>query len=96
VRKTPPEFGQNRLISVLLKHNPLQINAFIFSKNLHNPEVSGSNPGLATKPLNKVERLFSFKAASQARLFKLTRTKKAKQQTKFVVWKALGKANLRG
>jgi hypothetical protein len=61
-------------------------------KNLHNPEVSGSNPDLATKPLNKVERLFSFKAASQARLCKLTRTKKAKQQTKFVVWKALGKA----
>jgi hypothetical protein len=32
----------------LLKHNALQINAFIFSKNLHNPEVPGSNPGLAT------------------------------------------------
>ena len=48
VRKTPPEFGQNSLISVLRKHNPLQINAFILSKNLHNPEVPGSNPGLAT------------------------------------------------
>jgi hypothetical protein len=32
----------------LSKHNPLQINAFIFSKNLHNREVPGSNPGLAT------------------------------------------------
>ena len=49
VRKTPPEFDLNRLISVFLQHNPLQINAFIFSKNLHNPEVPGSNPGLATK-----------------------------------------------
>ncbi len=46
--KTPPEFGQNRLFSVLSKHNTLKINAFIFSKNLHNPEVPGSNPGLAT------------------------------------------------
>jgi hypothetical protein len=50
--KDPPELGPNRLISVLSKHNALQINAFIFSKNLHNPEVPGSNPGLATKPLN--------------------------------------------
>ena len=48
VRKTPPEFGSNRLFSVLSKRNALQINAFIFSKNLHNPEVPGSNPGLAT------------------------------------------------
>ena len=48
VMKTPPEFGSNRSISVLSKHNPLQINAFIFLKNLHNPEVPGSNPGLAT------------------------------------------------
>jgi hypothetical protein len=48
VRKTPPEFGQNRLISVLPKHNLLQINAFIFSKNLHNPEVTSSNLVLAT------------------------------------------------
>ena len=49
VRKTPPEFGPNRSFSVLSKHNTLQINAFIFSKNLHNPEVPGSNPGLATE-----------------------------------------------
>ena len=48
VRKTPPKIGPNRLILVLWKHNTLQINAFIFSKNLHNPEVPGSNPGLAT------------------------------------------------
>ena len=48
MRKTPPEIGQNRLISVLSKHNSLQINTFIFLKNLHNPEVPGSNPGLAT------------------------------------------------
>lgn len=48
VRKTPPEFGPNRLFSVFLKHNALQINAYIFSKNLHNPEDPGSNPGLAT------------------------------------------------
>ena len=41
VRKTPPEFGPNRSFSVLSKHNTLQINAFIFSKNLHNPEVPG-------------------------------------------------------
>ena len=52
VRKTPPEFDRNRLFSVFPKHNLLQINAFIFSKNLHNPEVPGSNPGLDTKPLN--------------------------------------------
>ncbi len=26
----------------------LYLNAFIFTKNLHNPEVPGSNPGLAT------------------------------------------------
>jgi hypothetical protein len=31
----------------LSKCNSLQIKAFIFSKNLHNPEVPGSNPGLA-------------------------------------------------
>jgi hypothetical protein len=37
----------------LSKNNALQINTFIFSKNLHNPEVPGSNPGLATKPLKK-------------------------------------------
>ncbi len=48
VRKTPPEFGPNRLISVLSKHNSLQINAFICSKNLHNPEVTSSNLVLAT------------------------------------------------
>jgi len=66
------------LISVLSKHKALQINAIIFSKNLHNPEAMGSSPILATKPLNFVERLFSFKAASQARLCKLTRMKKAK------------------
>ena len=48
VRKTPPEFDWNRSFSVLGKHNTLQINAFIFLKNLHNPEVPGSNPGLAT------------------------------------------------
>ena len=48
VRKTPPEFGPNRSFSVFPKHNYLQINAFILSKNLHNPEVPGSNPGLAT------------------------------------------------
>ena len=41
VRKTPLKIGQNRLFSVLLKHNTLQINAFIFTKNLHNPEVPG-------------------------------------------------------
>jgi hypothetical protein len=80
------------LISVLLKHNALQINTFIFSKNIHNPEVSGSNPDLATKPLNKVERLFCFEAVSKARFRKQTKSKKAKQQTKFVVCKALGKA----
>ena len=54
VRKTPPEIGPNRLFSVLSKRNALQINAFIFSKNLHNPEVPGSNPGLATKPVTNV------------------------------------------
>ena len=59
--KTPPEIGQNRLISVLSKRNTLQINAFIFSKNLHNPEVPGSNPGLATKPLTKVRGFFNAK-----------------------------------
>ena len=48
VRKTPPEFDGNRSFSVLSKHNSLQINTFIFSKNLHNPEIPGSNPGLAT------------------------------------------------
>ena len=48
VRKTPTQIGPNRSFSVLGKHNPLQINAFIFLKNLHNPEVPGSNPGLAT------------------------------------------------
>jgi hypothetical protein len=47
--KTPPEIGQNRLISVLSKRNTLQINTFIFSKNLHNPEAMGSSPILATK-----------------------------------------------
>ena len=31
-----------------LKHNKLQINALIFSINIHNPEVSGSNPDFAT------------------------------------------------
>jgi hypothetical protein len=36
------------LISVLSKHNTLQINAFIFLKNLHNPEVTSSNLVLAT------------------------------------------------
>jgi hypothetical protein len=48
VRKTPPKIGPDCLISVLSNHKILQINAFIFSKNLHNPEVPGSNPGLAT------------------------------------------------
>ena len=48
VRNTPPKIGPNRSFSVLWKHNALQINTFIFSKNLHNPEVPGSNPGLAT------------------------------------------------
>jgi len=41
VRKKTPEIGPNRLILVLPKHNYLQINAFIFLKNLHNPEVPG-------------------------------------------------------
>jgi len=50
VRKTPPDFGRNRLISVLWKHNALQINAFTLLKNLHNPEVTSSNLVLATKP----------------------------------------------
>ena len=61
VRKTPPEFGPNRSFSVLSKHNTLQINAFIFSKNLHNPEVPGSNPGLATKPVTNVTGFFNAK-----------------------------------
>ena len=61
MRKTPPEFGSNRSFSVLWKHNSLITNAFIFSKNLHNPEVPGSNPGLATKPLTKVRGVFNAK-----------------------------------
>jgi hypothetical protein len=67
------------LISVSPKHNALQINAFIFLKNLHNPEVSGSNPDLATKPLNKVDRLFYCEAAKQARLIERMSVKKAKR-----------------
>ena len=35
------------MFSVLWKHNYLQINVFIFSKNLHNPEVTSSSPILA-------------------------------------------------
>jgi hypothetical protein len=35
------------------------MNGFIFSKNLHNPEVPGSNPGLATKPVTKVTGFFN-------------------------------------
>jgi hypothetical protein len=58
VRNTPPEFGPNRLISVLSKHNSLQINAFIFSKNLHNPEVTSSNLVLAT--LDKPSEMMAF------------------------------------
>jgi len=36
VRKTPPEFDWNRSFSVLPKHDSVQINIFIFSKNIHN------------------------------------------------------------
>ncbi len=36
--KTPPEIGSNRSFSVLSKYKTLQINAFIFSKNLHSDE----------------------------------------------------------
>jgi len=77
VRKKPLEIGQNRLISVLSKCNYLQINAFIFSKNLHNPEVPGSNPGLATKPVTNVTGFFN---ATQRRMLA------------FVSWGALKKA----
>ncbi len=48
MRKIPPGFDWNRSFSVLWKHNTLQINAFIFSENLHNPEVTSSNLVLAT------------------------------------------------
>ena len=65
VRKTPPEFGPNRLISVFPKCNSLQINIFIFSKNLHNPEVPGSNPGLATKPVTHVTGFFNAKSRNK-------------------------------
>ena len=54
------------MISVLLKHNALQINTFIFSKNIHNPEVPGSNPGLATVDIDS-STLASFCLLLQAK-----------------------------
>jgi hypothetical protein len=53
-------------------------------------QISFSLQSLSTQ----VERLFCFEAVSKARFRKQTKGKKAKQQTKFIVWKALGKATI--
>ena len=91
VRKTPPEFDWNRLFSVLWKHNALEINASVFSKNLHNPEVPGSNPGLATKPLTKVRGFFNAKPRNKLAWLSGWALKKPTEREAFS-WKALGKA----
>ena len=84
VRKTPPQIGPNRLFSVLWKHNALQINAFIFSKNLHNPEVPGSNPGLATKPVTNVTGFFNAKPRNKLAWLSGWALKKTNANRRFV------------
>ena len=53
-------------------------------------QISFSLQSLSTQ----VERLFCFEAVSKARFRKQTKSKKAEQQTKFVVRKTLGKATI--
>lgn len=70
------------------------MNRLVFKTSIHNPEVSGSNPDLATKPVTKVTGFFNAKPRNK---LAFVNRQKAKTYTiRIANCLGLGKSNLRG